>query len=457
MLARGRQSGILFVGDAIWIAASVPLAALIRLGPVNPLFGEKSGLAGACAAQLAIFLAAFYYSELYELRTLANERALLKRVLRALAFGTPLIAVAYYALPSLMLGRGILLLSAMLVGAWAVGSRGLLKLASTSAFHERILIVGSGETAIDVGRTILERKRLGYRLIGFLEKGRERVGVSILNPGIVGAYDDLPAVVERERIDRVLVCLKDRRGGLPVRELLEVRTRGVEVEDGPTFQERLTGRIPVRDISPSWFIFGPGFRQPKVSLAAKRAIDVFVAVIGLIVCAPVMALTALAVKLDSRGPALFKQDRVGYRGRSFKLVKFRSMRTDAEKDGPKWATKDDDRVTRVGRFIRKTRLDELPQFWNVLRGDMSLVGPRPERPVFVEQLSRSIPFYDMRHVVRPGVTGWAQVKYRYGASEEDAMQKLQYDLHYIKNLSIRRDLMVMFDTAKVMLLGEGAH
>jgi sugar transferase (PEP-CTERM system associated) len=456
MLARGRQSGLLALWDVASVIAAVPLAAAIRLGLGTEIVREPGYLLGTAAANAVVFLAAFHYSDLYDLRTLAQERVLLARILRAIAVGTALLAILYYAIPPLMLGRGILALTAALVAAWAYGSRELMKWLSRSGLRERILILGASDPAIEVGREILLRRKLGYELVGFLDQTRERLGVSILNPGIVGSYVDLVEVCRARRIDRVLVCVKDRRNAMPFDQLLAARTRGIEVEDGASFSEKLTGRIPVRDINPSWFIFGPGFRQPFTTLTMKRAMDVVVSVIGIILTAPVMALAALAIRLDSPGPVFFKQERVGKGGKPFRLVKFRSMRADAEaKSGPVWAQANDSRITRVGSFIRKTRIDELPQFWNVLRGDMSLVGPRPERAFFVEQLNRKIPFYDMRHVVRPGCTGWAQVRWRYGASEEDAMQKLQYDLYYIKHLSIRRDLLVMFDTLKVMVLGEG--
>ncbi len=458
MLARGRQSGMLFLADFAFVVAAPPISAFLRLGPDAELLRAPFFLLAIVLLNAATFLSAFHYFELYELKTLANENVLAARVVRSVAAATMVVAILYYALPSLHVGRGILFIDVVLVALWVYGIRVLLKLASQQALHERIVIVGAGDAAIEVGREILTRKKLGYHLVGFLDKTPEKVGVSILNPTVLGTYDKLVDVCRRERIDRVLVCVKDRReGNLPTRELLYARVSGIEVEDGASFSERLTGKIPVRDITPSWFIFGPGFRQPHVTLLVKRALDLVVATIGILLTAPAMLLTALAIKLDSPGPVFFEQERVGLRGKTFTLFKFRSMRTDAEKDGPKWATENDDRVTRVGRVIRKTRLDELPQFWNVLIGDMSLVGPRPERPVFVELLTQNVPFYDMRHVVRPGVTGWAQVKYRYGASEEDSLQKLQYDLYYIKHLSVWRDLLVMFDTAKVMLLGEGAH
>ena len=308
MLARGRQSGLLVFWDAVSVIVAVPLAVAIRLGPGSDLMRDAGFLLAAGLVNAVVFLAAFHYSDLYELRTLAQEKVLLARVLRALAVGTALLAILYYAVPELMLGRGILALTAGIVAAWAYGSRELLKWVSRNGLHERILILGTGEPAVEVGREILVRRKLGYDLVGFLDQTRERVGVSILNPGIVGSYADLVDVCKTRRIDRVLVCVKDRRGAIPFDQLLAARTRGIEVEDGASFSERLTGRIPVRDITPSWFIFGPGFRQPRISLAAKRGIDVVTSVIGLILTAPLLLLTAIAIKLESPGPVFFKQE-----------------------------------------------------------------------------------------------------------------------------------------------------
>jgi sugar transferase (PEP-CTERM system associated) len=232
---------------------------------------------------------------------------------------------------------------------------------------------------------------------------------------------------------------------------------GVRVEDATTTYERLTGKILIDDLKPSWLIFSDGFRASRLTRFVKRMLDLSCSIILAISTAPLMLLTAVAVKLDSAGPALYSQERVGENGRIFKIYKFRSMRSDAEKAGtPLWARDKDDRITRVGRFIRTTRLDELPQLWNVMRGDMSFVGPRPERPFFVEQLAREIPFYLQRHAVKPGLTGWAQVKYQYGSSIEDAMEKLRYDLYYIKHLSVFFDLTIVLDTVKVILFGKGA-
>jgi sugar transferase (PEP-CTERM system associated) len=274
---------------------------------------------------------------------------------------------------------------------------------------------------------------------------------------VLGSAVDIDRIIATRHVDRIVVGMTNRRGRLPIEQLLRAKMSGVRVEDATTTYERLTGKILLDDLKPSWLIFSDGFRASRVTRAVKRMLDLAFSILLAIASAPFMILTALAIRLDSAGPTLYSQERVGENGGVFKIYKFRSMRTDAEMAGqPVWARDNDDRITRVGRFIRKTRLDELPQLWNVMRGDMSFVGPRPERPFFVEQLAREIPFYLQRHAVKPGLTGWAQVKYRYGSTVEDAMEKLRYDLYYIKHMSIVFDLTIVLDTVKVILFGKGA-
>jgi sugar transferase (PEP-CTERM system associated) len=275
---------------------------------------------------------------------------------------------------------------------------------------------------------------------------------------VLGTAEDIDRIVATRHVDRIVVGLSDRRGRLPIEQLLRAKMSGVRVEDATTTYERLTGKILLDGLKPSWLIFSDGFRASRITRFVKRMLDLSLSIILAIVSLPFMALTALAIRLDSPGPLLYSQERVGENGAVFKIFKFRSMRRDAELAGkPVWARDNDDRITRTGRFIRTTRLDELPQLWNVVRGDMSFVGPRPERPYFVRQLAEAIPFYIERHVVKPGLTGWAQVKYRYGSSVEDAIEKLRYDLYYIKHASIALDLSIVFDTVKVILFGHGAR
>jgi sugar transferase (PEP-CTERM system associated) len=269
----------------------------------------------------------------------------------------------------------------------------------------------------------------------------------------------LMQTVREQNVDEVIVALTERRSGsTPLRELLDCKLMGITVHDINSHFEKRLGQIRIDYLYAGWLIFGDGFNQGLMRTAIKRVFDIFSAALLLVVSAPAMLLAAVAIRLDSPGPALYRQERVGKNGKNFVIIKFRSMRTDSEKDGtPRWAAADDDRVTRIGRIIRRTRIDELPQLFSVLKGDMSLVGPRPERPFFVEQLTQEIPFYSVRHSVKPGVTGWAQVRYQYGATVEDSQEKLQYDLYYVKNHALFLDLQIMLETVRVVLTGKGAR
>jgi sugar transferase (PEP-CTERM system associated) len=325
--------------------------------------------------------------------------------------------------------------------------------------RERLLLVGTNSAAISLARELFElREQLGVEIVGFVDPDPARVGTPVLNPGVIGTIEDIPSIVRGRDVDRVVVSLADARGKLPVDKLLEMKLSGVTFDHLASVYEEYTGKIAVENLRPSWLIFSEGFRKSRLLSLCKRALDVVVATVAIVVTLPLMALVAIAIRLTSPGAALYHQKRVGQHGRVFIVHKFRSMRQDAEAHtGPVWATKEGDaRTTPLGAWLRRSRLDELPQLWNVLKGDMSFVGPRPERPEFVEQLTQQIPFYGQRHIVRPGLTGWAQVKYTYGASVEDALQKLQYDLFYIKNLSIALDLFIIVATIKTVLLHKGA-
>jgi sugar transferase (PEP-CTERM system associated) len=333
-----------------------------------------------------------------------------------------------------------------------------LQVGRARGLQEHVLIVGTSAGARTVAREVLDQHDYAYKIVGFIDDDPAMLGRSIVNPKVIGTTADIVRLVREQRVDRIIVGLADRRGKLPIEELLEAKLQGVRIEEPETTYERLTGKIMLDELKPSWLIFSDGFRARKLTRAAKRGVDMVLAIAGMVLAAPLMALTAIAVRLDTPGPVVYAQERVGEHGRTFMVYKFRSMLADAERGGtPIWARDKDDRVTRVGRIIRLTRLDEIPQLWNVLRGDMSFVGPRPERPFFVEQLAEAIPFYRQRHAVKPGVTGWAQVRYRYGASIEDAREKLRYDLYYIKHMSIIFDLTIVFDTVKVILLRKGAQ
>jgi len=400
----------------------------------------------------------FYYVDLYDFTAVHSWREMLSRLFMASGAAALLISAASLMVPWLVLGHGIVVSSLVFIVVAIVAWRIVfLRLGRSSRMQERLLIVGTGPSARKVARLILDQHDYPYHIVGFIDEDPAMVGRSVVNPRVLGTPADIERLVRDNDVRRIVVGLTDRRGRLPIDELLAAKLSGVRVEDPETIFERLTGKILLDDLKPSWLIFSDGFRARRLTRLVKRSVDVALALVGLALASPLMLLTALAVRLESEGPVLYEQDRVGEHGRVFTLFKFRSMRADAERGTPIWATDGDDRVTRIGRFLRLSRLDEMPQLWNVLRGDMSFVGPRPERPFFVEQLAEVIPYYRQRHAVKPGVTGWAQVKYRYGSSIEDAREKLRYDLYYIKHLSIVFDLTIVFDTVKVILSAKGAQ
>jgi sugar transferase (PEP-CTERM system associated) len=322
---------------------------------------------------------------------------------------------------------------------------------------KRLLILGTGPLAVDLCQVIVSRNRWLVDVVGFLNGKAERGEEPLVNPSIIGTYDQLVQAVEQYHVDTIVVCVEDRRSILPVRALLDFKAMGMDILDGNHLFEEASGRLSINSLRPSALIFSTGFRRRLPSLVVKRLLDVGVSAVGLVVLLPLFLLVAALIRVDSPGPVLYRQARVGLRGQPYMIWKFRSMRQDAEKAGPRWAQANDPRISRVGWWLRKTRLDEFPQLVNVLRGEMSLVGPRPERPVFVQDLRKDIPYYDIRHTVRPGMSGWAQVKFRYGASEKDSHMKLQYDLYYVKNLSFFLDLKILMQTIRVMMLGEGAR
>lgn len=327
-----------------------------------------------------------------------------------------------------------------------------------NSFRERVLILGTDESASKVCRWLVADHSHEFGVIGFADTDDSRIGtVLAMGARIQTDYASLPTFAP-PRVDRVVVALDEKRGRLPVRELMELRLRGIEIEDATTLFERVAGKIAVETMLPSWLIFSEGFKVNRLRQAQKRLVDLVLSLTLLVLTFPLMLLTALLVRLDSPGPILYRQDRLGLGGREFMLMKFRSMRVGAEsKSGPMWAAKFDPRVTRVGKVLRKLRIDELPQLFNVLRGEMSFVGPRPERRHFVTQLEKEIPYYALRMTARPGLTGWAQVMHGYADSAEDAMEKLKYDLYYIKNCNVWLDLWIVLKTVRVVLAGSGAH
>jgi sugar transferase (PEP-CTERM system associated) len=363
----------------------------------------------------------------------------------------------FYVLPSMFLGRGVLGL-AFLFSLVGIGmTRGIfLSVVSQDAFKRQVLVLGTGKRAASLAQLRRRVDFRGFRIVGFIHIRGEQDLVD--KDRIVESEGSIMATAMRHEADEIVVAMDDRRRGFPVKDLLDCKMSGIEVVDLLTFFERETGKIRLDCLHPSWMIFSDGFGQSTVQDYIKRVFDVGVSSLLLLLTAPAMIVTALLIKLEDGGPIFFKQVRVGLGGREFEVIKFRSMRVDAERDGKaQWAQKNDSRVTRLGNFIRKVRIDELPQVFNVFRGEMSFVGPRPERPQFVQQLSQSIEYYSERHRVKPGITGWAQIRYPYGASEKDALEKLQYDLYYAKNHNLFLDLTILLHTAEVIIFGQGAR
>ena len=451
-----RSSGLIAF-ESLLIVTAVATTTILLLGPQGSrAFLSEGGLSKALLIT-AVCQMCLYYCDLYDLTGTRDPRRLLARLLQAIGATSIILAAIYFCFPVLIIGRGVFLSASGIVFLLIVGWRIAFDwLSSHAGPSEKLLIVGTGSAAVGLARELFDRRReLGVEIVGFVASA---AGPVLPDVAVVGTVDDIPSIVRERAVDRVVVSLADARGKLPIDKLLQMKLEsGIMFDDLPTVYEQYTGKIAIENLRPSWLIFSGGFRKTRTLRAVKRLSDLLASAGMLLALGPVMAVVAALIKLTSHGPVLYHQQRVGQRGRVFVIRKFRSMRTDAEANtGAVWARQNDDRVTPIGRLLRLTRLDELPQLWNVLVGDMSLIGPRPERPEFVDMLREKIPFYGERHAIRPGLTGWAQVRYAYGASVEDAMEKLQYDLFYMKNMSLALDLVIAFETAKIVLLRRGA-
>ena len=466
LLRRQGMHWALFLGlcECLLLIGAVYAAIYLRYVQADDPLGAyvshwwlQFGRAAVFAVAVMIGLAAL---GLYQAHMRETWFGILARQAVGFALGAVGLIVLYYLLPDVRLGRGLLAL-ALLIGFVTISVfHGLfLRVVDIDAFKRRVLVLGAGKRAALIFSRMRRRSdRRGFSLAGFVARPGEAIEVPpdrLLQP-------DLPLHqwAQRERINEIVVGPDERRGGLPMEELLECKQLGIEITDLPTFFERELGMVKLGLAEPSWLVFSDGFDVTPLRLFFKRGFDLAVAGTVLLLASLPMLLVALAIRIESGAgqPILYRQERVGKRGRVFRLIKFRSMRTDAEQDGiARWASKDDNRITRVGSVVRRTRLDELPQLWNILRGDMSVVGPRPERPQFVTELSDKIRYYYLRHCVRPGLAGWAQLRYAYGASEEDASEKLKYDLYYVKNHNLLFDLMILIQTVEVVLFGRGVR
>jgi sugar transferase (PEP-CTERM system associated) len=453
-----RTLSLMLVEAAIAVACGL-VALAIRFGAeaADVLLGQHGWL--KILLVTAVVQASFFLLDLYDLRMIRQRSVLFIRVLQALGLASIALSTIFYVMPALMIGRGVFLISILLTltmmmcwrvfAMWALGH---------PKMAERVLILGTGSHAVDIAREVLDRRDDGYQVVGFVGDDPSLVGRSLINPSVIGVTEDLEALVRAHRVDRIVVAIEDRRGKMPVESLLRLTLPDeVVAEESVSFFESLTGKVNLDLVRPSWLIYRHANRGSRLYRHMRRLIDVVLSAIGLVLAAPIMAVTAIAIKLDSKGPVIYSQERVGMGNRPFRIYKFRSMRTDAESNGAVWAGESDARVTRVGRIIRTLRIDEIPQFINILRGDMSFIGPRPERPIFVDMLEREIKYYAQRHLVKPGLTGWAQVRYRYGASIEEAREKFQYDLYYIKNQSPLLDAIILFETIRIVLFGRGAR
>ncbi len=460
-----RVFNVYFPNRTLLLALSEALLIFVALlGATFAESGDKAGLVlddqqgfWKIALPCIVCMLCMYYYDLYDSSVLTNPREVMTRLVQVLGTACVILALLYYIYPAVGLGVGIFLIGIVLVGLCLAGWRKLFFALNRSLrLAERALVVGEGPLATSLAAEIENHPELGVRLVGYVGQGPESAGA--LN-GLrrLGTPEELPRLVDPKQVSRVIVAMSDRRGALPVEALLQLKTRGVIVQDGADVYEAVAGKVALDSLRLSWLLFSPGFRLSSAVLIGKRFSSIILSGLGLLLCLPLLPLIALAIKLSSPGPVFYRQKRVGRGGEVFPCYKFRTMRHDAEADvGPTWALDDDPRITPVGRFLRRARLDEIPQLWNVLRGDMNFVGPRPERPEFVAKLSREIPYYHLRHTIRPGITGWAQICYRYGNSVEDAKEKLQYDLYYIKNMSLGFDLLIFMHTVKVILLGRGA-
>jgi sugar transferase (PEP-CTERM system associated) len=443
---------VLLIGEALIICASFLLGAFFELreSTYRVLIGEHGGY--KIVAATALVLLCSHWLDLYDTARLNTKGELYFRMLMALGVLAFILAGIAYVRPDYLSGSGssavgLLILTFALFG-WRIGFTWLVQL---PILVERVYVLGTGERAQRVVLGLRQNPELGVEIASWTGKMEGAV-----TREAVGAH--LMEVVHKQKVHRVIVATPDRRGTIPMRELLDLRMQGVKIEEATTWLEKISGKIEVENLYPSWLVFGEGFRRSTTFIAIRRAISIVISLIGLVLTLPLLPFIVLAIRLDSKGPVFYTQTRVGKGGRLFNVVKFRTMRQDAEaENGPQWAGDKDPRVTHVGKFLRASRLDEIPQLWCVLKGDMAFVGPRPERPEFIEWLSKEIPYYGVRHMVRPGVTGWAQVKYKYGSTVQDAREKLQYDLFYIKNASIGLDLLIMFQTVKTVLLRRGAQ
>lgn len=453
-------------GDAVLSLVGVYAGFLIRTQSVPVIAGfirpEPSGnfIRNYPVSSFVLFVFVMLFSsffvELYNQNRRLERKDIFLRVMTGAIISFFILSALYYMMPFAEYGRGILVLSIICFGVfqflWHISYSALLKLLR---FKQRVLILGTGQLAKQIAETIKSTNN-NREVVGYFECG---AGPALIpSRHILGSGSNLVEVATNGNVDIIVTALSERRGVFPIKDVLRCKFSGIEIIDAPSFYEQLTGKLMVENANPSSFIFDPGFRITPYVKKVKRIFDIVLSATGLLILLPLMLIIAVCIKIDSRGPVFLKQTRVGLGGKNFTLYKFRTMRHDAEEgSGAVWAQNDDPRITRIGRFLREQRFDELPQLYNILRGDMSFIGPRPERPEFVSKLEEIIPYYAERHFVKPGLTGWAQVRYRYGDSVESAIEKLKYDLFYIKHISLFFEFQIFFETARVVMFAQGGR
>ena len=454
------RSAVCFIVEGGIIMFSVVASFLLLYGRAGTPVVSMGDIVARALVITFFCQTCMYLLDLYNFRFSQTWGEVLFALTIAIGFVCVGIGLLSYAIPKFGVAGKMYYLSILIASVCLLLWRILFEIYITRfASRENILIVGTGEVARQVGEEVRKNHRLGFHLVGFINALPAKNSLSGGEiGGILGDPAQMDRIIERHDVDKVVVAITERRGEYPVKEMLALRVSGYQVVEWPGFFEKLSGRIPIDNLAPSFFIFNEGFRKSRILLAIRRVLSAIVSAVFLSLLLPVFLVVAIFIKLDSPGPVLYSQIRVGQDNKPIRIYKFRSMRNDAEKNGDAvWAVENDPRITRVGRFLRKTRIDELPQLFNVLLGELEFVGPRPERPEFVEKLQSLIPYYSLRHTVKPGITGWAQVMFHYSGTIDESKEKLQYDLFYIKNMSLKMDLLILFQTFKIVLLGRGAR
>ncbi|MFQ5715107.1 MAG: TIGR03013 family XrtA/PEP-CTERM system glycosyltransferase [Candidatus Scalinduaceae bacterium] len=450
-----KKNLLLLSGDVILIVLSMACALYIRTGATINIL---SYLTGASTFTVMVFLPTFYIFDLYKPDCRFKALNYLSRLMLAAAVGGIVLGMVFYILPTWQFGRGTFIFSVLLIAVFTYSWRMFFESCiSTAGIKKNVIIIGAG----GAGQTMYDliNGNSDYRIIGFLDDDPELRGVCVVQHRILGDCSRLIDMANRKEIDVAVIAVTHGKKPELYRNALAIKMKGIEVYDVPSLYEKIAEKVPINCIKDSWFVYVPllGVGNSLYTQKLERFMDIAISGFGLIFSLPINLITAILIKLESKGPIFYTQERIGQEGKHFKLVKFRSMKIGAELNGATWAEENDTRVTRVGKIIRKLRIDEIPQMWNVLKGDISFIGPRPERPEFLKSLEKDIPYYSLRHSVKPGITGWAQINYGYGASKDGAFEKLQYDFFYIKNKSLLLDLIILLRTVRVVLFGSGAR